>query len=100
MSQTQPQRRFLTTLWFALGYVFSGSIFLGIDIAIQPIPPALMCGSRFLVAGVLMLLYCRLAGQNAVYSWEQFAHIAIVGILLLVGGNLMLSYAELYVPTG
>jgi drug/metabolite transporter (DMT)-like permease len=59
-----------------------------------------MCGSRFLVAGVLMLLYCRLAGQNVGYTSQQFARMAMVGVLLLVGGNLTLAYAELYVPTG
>ena len=100
MPQTARQLRFLTVVCFGLVYLFWGSTYLGIDIAIQHIPPALMCGTRFLIAGVLMLLYCRLAGQNVGYSREQFVHIAIVGLLLLVGGNLTLSYAELYVPTG
>ncbi len=100
MPQSPRQLRFLTILCFGLVYVFWGSTYLGIDIAIQHIPPALMCGTRFLTAGVLMLLYCRLAGQSISYSPDQFVHIAIVGLLLLVGGNLTLSYAELYVPTG
>ncbi len=100
MPQTARQLRFLTVLCFGLVYLFWGSTYLGIDIAIQHIPPALMCGVRFLTAGILMLLYCRLAGQSIGYSGEQFVHIAIVGLLLLLGGNLTLSYAELYVPTG
>ena len=100
MSRTPSQHRALTILCFGLVYVFWGSTYLGIDIAIEHIPPALMCAARFLVAGILMLGYCRLAGQNVDYSWPQLAQLAAIGNLLLLGGNLTLSYAEKYVPTG
>lgn len=100
MSERQRQLRFLTILCFGLVYVLWGSTYLAIDIAVEKIPPALMCGVRFLVAGVLMLAYCRLAGQSIAYSPRQLMHLAVIGILLLMGGNLTLSYAEQYVPTG
>jgi drug/metabolite transporter (DMT)-like permease len=100
MSRTPSQHRALTILCFGLVYVFWGSTYLGIDIAIEHIPPALMCAARFLAAGILMLGYCRLAGQSIDYSWRQLAQLAAIGNLLLVGGNLTLSYAEKYVPTG
>jgi drug/metabolite transporter (DMT)-like permease len=100
MPQSQGQNRFLTILCFALVYVLWGSTYLGIDIAIEKIPPALMCGLRFLIAGALMLGYCRFAGQSIAYGPRQLAQLAVVGILLLMGGNLTLSYAEQYVPTG
>ena len=41
-----------------------------------------------------------LAGKNIRYTARELVQLAIVGNLLLVGGNLTLSYAELYVPTG
>src|ERR1700722_15304013 len=72
-------RRWKIILAFGLVYVFWGSTYLGIDIAVQSIPPALMCAVRFAIAGVIMLA---------------------VGVLLLMGGNLTLSYAELSVSTG
>jgi drug/metabolite transporter (DMT)-like permease len=100
MPQSQSRHRSLTILCFGLVYVLWGSTYLGIDIAIERIPPALMCGTRFLIAGFLMLGYCRLAGQTIAYNRRQFAHLAVVGLLLLMGGNLTLSYAEKYVPTG
>jgi drug/metabolite transporter (DMT)-like permease len=100
MSQTQSQHRFLTILCFGLVYLLWGSTYLGIDIAIEHIPPALMCATRFLAAGTLMLLYCGLTGQSIVYDRQQFLRLAVIGVLLLVGGNLTLSYAEEYVPTG
>ncbi len=90
----------MLALNFGLVYVFWGSTYLGIDIAIQHIPPALMCATRFTIAGVIMLAYCVLRGQNVRYSAGELIRLAIVGILLLVGGNLTLSYSELYIPSG
>jgi drug/metabolite transporter (DMT)-like permease len=100
MSAMQRPFRWSVILGFALVYVFWGSTYLGIDIAIQNIPPALMCAARFSVAGVLLLVYCWFAGQRVRYSWRQLRQFAIVGLLLLMGGNLTLSYAERYVPSG
>jgi drug/metabolite transporter (DMT)-like permease len=59
-----------------------------------------MCAARFLVAGVVMLAYCAATGRRILFSARQFGHLAAVGILLLMGGNLTLSYAEQAVPTG
>ncbi len=90
----------MLALNFGLVYVFWGSTYLGIDIAVQHIPPALMCATRFTIAGVIMLAYCVLRGQNIRYSARELIRLAVVGILLLVGGNLTLSYSELYIPSG
>jgi drug/metabolite transporter (DMT)-like permease len=92
--------RFRLMLSFGLVYVFWGSTYLGIDIAIEHIPPALMCATRFTIAGVIMLAYCLISGKNIRYSPCELLQLAIVGNLLLMGGNLTLSYAELYIPSG
>jgi len=60
----------------------------------------LMCATRFTIAGVVMLAYCAITGRRVRYSGRELFHMAIVGVLLLMGGNLTLSYAELIVPTG
>ena len=49
--------RFLLTLNFGLVYLFWGSTYLAIDIAVEHIPPGLMCATRFTIAGLLMLGY-------------------------------------------
>jgi drug/metabolite transporter (DMT)-like permease len=85
---------------FGLVYLFWGSTYLGIGIAVEQIPPAFMCAARFLVAGTVMLAYCAASGRRIRFSARQLFHFAAVGILLLMGGNLTLSYAELIVPTG
>jgi len=87
-------------LAFGLVYLFWGSTYLAIDIAVQTIPPALMCGLRFSIAGVVMLAVCAATGRRILYSPKQIALLSIVGLLLLMGGNLTLSYAELTVSSG
>jgi drug/metabolite transporter (DMT)-like permease len=99
MTSGRPSR-FMLAFNFALVYIFWGSTYLGIDIAVEHIPPALMCGLRFTTAGVIMLLYCLLRGENLRYSARELLQMAIVGVLLLMGGNLTLSFAELYIPSG
>src|SRR6202161_2284083 len=100
MSATHCPSRFAVTLAFGLVYLFWGSTYLAIDIAVESIPPALMCGVRFSIAGVVMLAVCAATGRRIWYSPKQIALAAIVGILLLMGGNLTLSWAELSVPSG
>jgi drug/metabolite transporter (DMT)-like permease len=90
----------MVILAFGLVYLFWGSTYLGIDIAVQSIPPALMCGTRFSIAGIAMLAVCALMGRKVWYSPRQIFLAAVVGLLLLMGGNLTLSYAELSVSTG
>ena len=100
MSKAQSPSRFAVILAFGLVYLFWGSTYLAIDIAVQSIPPALMCGVRFSIAGVVMLAVCAATGRRIWYSARQIALASVVGILLLMGGNLTLSWAELSVPSG
>ncbi len=100
MSKAQSPSRFAVILAFGLVYLFWGSTYLAIDIAVQSIPPALMCGLRFSIAGVVMLAVCAATGRTIWYSPKQIALAAVVGILLLMGGNLTLSWAEQTVPSG
>ncbi len=97
---TKRQHQIAVIVAFGLVYLFWGSTYLGIDIAIQHIPPALMCALRFLIAGVLMLAFCYVRGRQVIYSPQQLGRMAVVGILLLMGGNLTLAYAELRVASG
>src|SRR5579864_2600368 len=100
MQSAQRPSRWMVILAFGLVYLFWGSTYLGIDIAVQTIPPALMCATRFLIAGVVMLAVAALAGRQVAYPPRQIALAGVVGVLLLMGGNLTLSYAELLVSSG
>jgi drug/metabolite transporter (DMT)-like permease len=94
------EHRWSVVLAFGLVYVFWGSTYLGIAIAVEHIPPALMCATRFLIAGTLMLAYCALRGRPIVLSARRLRQMAVVGTLLLMGGNLTLSYSEQILPSG
>jgi drug/metabolite transporter (DMT)-like permease len=94
------QQRWMVILAFGLVYLFWGSTYLGIAIAVEHIPPALMCATRFMIAGTLMLAYCAFRGRRIGYTAQQLWHMAVVGTLLLMGGNLTLSFAEQIVPSG
>lgn len=100
MHSAQRPKRWMVIFAFGLVYLFWGSTYLAIDIAVQTIPPALMCALRFSVAGLVMLAVCAATGRRILYSPRQIALAAVVGLLLLMGGNLTLSYAELAVSSG
>ncbi len=100
MTEAERQHRWMVIVAFGLVYFFWGSTYLGIRIAVETIPPALMCGIRFLIAGALMLLWCAVSGRRVFYRARELFHMAVVGLLLLMGGNLTLSYAERIVPSG
>ncbi|PYX81357.1 MAG: EamA family transporter [Acidobacteria bacterium] len=100
MTEAQRQHRWTVILNFGLVYLFWGSTYLGIRIGVEHIPPALMCGARFITAGTLLLFYCGVSGRTIRYNPRELGQMAIIGILLLMGGNLTLSYAELIVPSG
>jgi drug/metabolite transporter (DMT)-like permease len=86
---------------FALVYVFWGSTYLAIGMtSAEGIPPFVMCAMRFLIAGPLMLAACALFGRNVRISLQEALRLAVIGGLLLVGGNGGLAWAEQYVPTG
>ena len=100
MSAPQSENRFAVYTAFGLVYFFWGSTYLAIDLAVAKIPPALMCGIRFTIAGVFMLGFCALRGRKVIYKLQPLLKLALIGILLLVGGNLTLSYAETHIPSG
>src|ERR1700739_4290382 len=92
--------RFRVAAAFGLVYVFWGSTYLGIRIAIEHIPPELMTGVRFPIAGIIMLAAAVLSGRRIGMSGRDFIQQGIIGVLLLSVSNVVLSWAELYVRTG
>jgi drug/metabolite transporter (DMT)-like permease len=80
-------------------YVVWGSTYLGIRLAIQSIPPFLMAGSRYVVAGVLMFLFEWIRGAK-LPSAAEWRDAFVVGGCLLLCGNGGVTFAEQYVPSG
>ncbi len=88
-------------IWVALFtlYIAWGTTYLAIRFAVETIPPFFMTGTRFLVAGLVLYIWRRLAGDPAPTRF-QWRSAIIIGTLLLVGGIGGVSLAEKYVPSG
>jgi drug/metabolite transporter (DMT)-like permease len=99
MPATRPSR-VLVILSFAAVYILWGSTYLGIRLAIETLPPFLMAGTRFTLAGAILLTWSRLKGERFVSSLSQWQKALIVGGLLLLFGNGGVTWAERYVATG
>jgi drug/metabolite transporter (DMT)-like permease len=90
--------------WAALVVVYLvwGSTYLGIRVAVATIPPYLMTGVRYLIAGSLLLALQRLTSKRKLVmpNRAELLRIAIVATLLIVIGNGLLCFAETRVESG
>lgn len=100
MTPAERQHRFQITFSFLLVYLFWGSTYLAIRVAVEHIPAAMLGATRFLIGGPPMLLYCWLTGRRIAITGGDALRLAAIGILLLTGGNVLLAYSEEYVPSG
>jgi drug/metabolite transporter (DMT)-like permease len=85
---------------FAAVYIIWGSTYLAIRYAVQTLPPLLMASARFVIAGVLVLLWARWRDGAAWPNRVEWRVGLISGALLLLGGNGGVSWAEQRVPSG
>src|SRR6185436_17464076 len=77
-----------------------GTTYLFIRIALDTIPPLLLTGSRFTVAGLIMLLVARLRGETLPRDLRTIGNLALIGFLMVGMGNLAVVWAEQWVPSG
>jgi drug/metabolite transporter (DMT)-like permease len=84
---------------FASVYIVWGSTYLAIRLAIETIPPLLMAGVRFIIAGSIMYLWGRFRTDERP-TRAHWKSAAIVGLMLLLVGNGGLSWSEQLIPSG
>ena len=100
MSEREQQYpRSHTLAAFAAVYLVWGSTYLAIRYAVATIPPFLMGGARFVISGLLLCAFTRLRGATAPTK-PQWRAAFVTGVLLLVGGNGAVIWAEQHVPSG
>lgn len=87
-------------LAFAAVYFFWGSTYTAIRIGAAEMPALLLAGTRFTLAGLLLLLWCRIRGLRLLWPAPTMSLLCLIGLLLLGGGNVGLVYAEETVPSG
>jgi len=83
---------------FSVIYFIWGTTYLAILFAIRDIPPLLMSAMRFILAGVVLYIFC--LGKNEGHpDYTSFLKISFRGILMLVGGTVSVAWAEQYLPS-
>ena len=104
LQPAQPKKKAATTasivLAFASVYFFWGSTYTAIRIGAADMPALLLAGTRFLLAGAILLAWCRWRGLRLVWPAANMLRLTLIGLLLLAGGNVGLVYAERTVPSG
>jgi len=88
-------------IWMAMlaVYLAWGSTYLAIRFAVESMPPFLMAGTRYLLAGSVFYGLSRLRREPTA-SRVEWRSAAIVGLLLLLGGNGGVTWAEQRIPSG
>jgi drug/metabolite transporter (DMT)-like permease len=94
-----PPRRFSLLAGFLALYFIWGSTYLGIRIAVETIPPFVLAGARFAVAGVALLLIRR-AGGIRLPTPRELAGAVGVGLCLVVLSNVPVVWVEQKVASG
>src|SRR3984957_1417244 len=83
---------------FTTVYLVWGSTYFFIRLSVEHIPPMLVGAMRYVISGLLMLLWCVFTRER-IFSWRVIRPAAVSGLLLLVGGNGLLIWAEQYIPS-
>jgi drug/metabolite transporter (DMT)-like permease len=84
---------------FAIIYFVWGSTFLAIRVGVREVPPFLLAGMRFLIAGVVLFLWMRFKGTPAP-SFREWSSASLLAILIFVFDYGLLFWAEKRVPSG
>jgi drug/metabolite transporter (DMT)-like permease len=96
---TRPARLPAVAAGLATLYLVWGSTFLGIKFAVQTLPPFLMAGGRFLLAGTVLYAVLRWFGAPRP-TLAQWATATLIGALLLLLGNGLVTWGQQTVPSG
>ena len=99
MEATPRPRHWKIVLAFAIIYFVWGSTYLAIRIGVREVPPFLLAGIRFLVAGAALFLWMRARGTPSPAP-KEWRSVSILASLIFVMDYGLLFWAEQRVPSG
>ena len=85
---------------FACVYLFWGSTYLAMRFGVQVLPPFVLGAARFAISGPLLLGICLIRRVKVLPSRRELGLLALIGILMLGGGNTAVIWAEQFIPSG
>src|SRR3954470_16333944 len=92
-------RKWKTLLAFAIIYFVWGSTFYAIRVGVREVPPFLLAGIRFLVAGLVLYGWMMIRGERAP-SPREWVSALVLAFLIFVLDYGLLFWAEQRVPSG
>jgi drug/metabolite transporter (DMT)-like permease len=98
LAQSRPSGWLIAGCLFSV-YVIWGTTYFAIKVGIEGSPPFFLIGTRFLVAGGLLLAW-QAFRRRPMPTARQWRGAALVGFLLLVVGNGGVAVAEHWVSSG
>jgi drug/metabolite transporter (DMT)-like permease len=99
METTSQPRAWKVLLAFAIIYFVWGSTFLAIRVGVREVPPFLLAGLRFLVAGLVLLVWMRARGTPSP-TRREWGAATLLATLIFVFDYGLLFWAEKRVPSG
>jgi drug/metabolite transporter (DMT)-like permease len=97
-SAAASQRKLAYAAWVAVCLIW-GTTYLGIRVSLETMPPALMGGLRWVIAGVLLSAALKIRGEK-LPPRSTWGSVALLGFLMLVLGNGGVVFAEQWIPSG
>jgi len=99
MNTISQPRAWKVLLAFSIIYFVWGSTFLAIRVGVREVPPFLLAGMRFLVAGIVLYSWMRLRGTPSP-TRREWSAASLLAILIFVLDYGLLFWAERRVPSG
>jgi len=99
MEATSQPRAWKVLLAFAIIYFVWGSTFLAIRVGVREVPPFLLAGMRFAIAGAVLYGWMRLRGTSSP-TLRQWGGASLLAILIFVFDYGLVFWAEKRVPSG
>lgn len=96
----KPPARIAIALAFGSVYLCWGATYTAMSIGVHLLPATILAGVRMLIGAFLMLSFCAIRGKPLVYTRGIMARLALVGVLLLFGGNIAVVWSEKYLASG
>jgi len=85
-------------LAFTAVYVVWGSTYLAIQIGLNDLPPFMLSGLRFLIAGLVLQCWCSWKGES-LPDKKSIWRSSLAGVLMLVGGVVSVAWAEQFMSS-
>lgn len=99
MEGTSRPSSWRVLLAFAIIYFVWGSTFLAIRVGVREVPPFLLAGLRFLIAGIVLYAWMRAKGTQSP-ALREWGAVWLLAVLIFVFDYGLLFWAERRVPSG